>query len=86
MRRATSRSGRRPRMAAARVPGRGEKFDRALAQVAVTLFENRENRRHQSTFASFLSASISAGTAAAPSPMILPAGRSGGSESDTIVA
>src|SRR5690606_29334133 len=69
------------------LPRRGEEFRGALAEGAVALLEDRKNRGHdQSTFASEVSASMRAGTAAAPSPTIRPAGGSGGSASATTVA
>src|SRR5690606_3489707 len=64
----------------------GQRLGCTLPKRAVTLFENGKNVRHdQSTFASEVSASMSAGTAAAPSPTIRPAGRSGGNANDATV-
>ena len=54
-----------------------------LADGAVALLEHREHVAH-STFASSRSSRTSSGTAAEPSPTILPACRSGGRASERI--
>ncbi len=54
-------------------------FQRDLPQLRAARLGPYENVGHQSTFASVWSSRTSSGTAATPSPMIRPAGRSGGS-------
>src|ERR1043166_8645296 len=65
-----------------RQPSRpGHHLLRDLADGAAALLEHREHVAH-STFASSRSSRTSSGTAAAPSPTILPAWRSAGRASD----
>src|SRR3970282_977686 len=60
------------------VPRRGQQLEGDLANGTAARFREDEDVRHQSTLASSLSNRTSSGTAAAPSPMIRPAWRSGG--------
>jgi hypothetical protein len=63
----------------------GDGFERDLAQIGSARFRDDENVGHQSTFASFCRSRMSSGIAAVPSPMMRPAGRSGGSSMDFTV-
>src|ERR1051325_9016815 len=72
----------RPAARRTRQPSRpGHHLLRDLADGAAALLEHREHVAH-STFASSRSSRTSSGTAAAPSPTILPAWRSAGRASD----
>ena len=62
-------------------PRGGDCFQSNLSNVGAARFGEREDVRHQRTFASVWSSVTSSGTAAAPSPMMRPALRSGGSSS-----
>src|SRR5215213_3896535 len=59
--------------------GGGDRLERYLPKAARPRFGKREEARHQSTLASVWRRRSSSGTASAPSPMIRPGGRSGGS-------
>src|SRR5215213_2214588 len=59
--------------------GGGDCLERYLPKAARPRFGKREEARHQSTLASVWRRRSSSGTASAPSPMIRPGGRSGGS-------
>src|SRR3954471_1715980 len=56
-------------------------FESDLSHFPATRFDKRKDVRHQRTFASVWRSFTSSGTAAAPSPTIRPAFRSGGSSS-----
>ena len=58
---------------------RGHRFERELAQRGAARLRVYQDVRHQRTFASDWRSRTSSGTADAPSPMMRPAGRSGGS-------
>ncbi len=68
------------------LPSGRDRFERDLPERAATRLGENEYVSHQSTFASSRSSRTSSGTAAAPSPTIRPAGRSGGSASDSSVS
>src|SRR5262249_49998703 len=64
------------------LPRRRDHLAAHLADGAVLLLADSQDRGHQSTFASWRSTRTSSGTASGPSPTIRPALRSGGSASD----